>query len=49
MPCESPVNMYDVSIVHSPLLHGLERFFSADTQRQDIQVQNSSPVLNRAG
>jgi hypothetical protein len=37
--------MDDVSVVHCPLLHGLERLFGAHTQSQDIQFEDSSPVL----
>jgi hypothetical protein len=38
---DEPVNVYDVSIVHSSLLHGLQSFFGAHAETQNVQVQHS--------
>ena len=41
----SPVNMNDVSIVHSPLFHGLECLLCAHTEAQHVQIHHFLEVV----
>ena len=43
-----PVNVNDMAVVHFAVLHAPDRFFCADAESQDVEVEDSLPVFRGA-
>jgi hypothetical protein len=40
----APANVYDVAIIYASLLHGLQGLLGANTETEQVQVNDSSPL-----